>query len=566
MDKIVDTLHGAAAEWVSTAEKERMELLKRAKKRLGEVDWVAMGQGDARVEGFDTSTKKGANFASVRGMGDNMVTKSLFDIFINHHKKSTERQWEGQTVLSVKGSWTAPGYELWLKPDVPRKPQTLHSEPRVGLVLGAGNQTFLALSDALAMLHTENSTCIVKVHPLRAYTQPIFEFVMREYIDRGFFAMVACDMPQTQALIANAKVRLVHLTGGKATHDAIVWGRGDEAEARRKRGEPLLTKPMTSELGCITPYIIASGAVWTKAQLEYQAKCLVGPLMYNASCNCLAPKLLVLDADWPQHDGYLAALRAELDAQDIVPAYYPGAGDRYDRHLAAYKDDKEAKVSQLGGAKATKDTGYLPDACVKKFLLVELIEGHLVSNPYAFKNEPFAPVLTVLSLKGGNDTAAFLSKATTIANEQLFGTLSATLILHPDTDKAAGEKAVAALEYGSVVVNGWSALGHANYWGGHPKEKLEAVESGLGFVNALLDVDRDCVEKSVTRLTFKSSFQKMQMPMPIPSLSQGLMAQIVRFMAKPSVGTFVPFVWEIPRAVAVVLVGGVAAAAYWYMM
>jgi aldehyde dehydrogenase (NAD(P)+) len=45
----------------------------------------------------------------------------------------------------------------------------------------------------------------------------------------------------------------VHMTGGKATHDAIVWGPNNYEQPRRPDQKPLLQVPMTSELGCVTP-------------------------------------------------------------------------------------------------------------------------------------------------------------------------------------------------------------------------------------------------------------------------------------------------------------------------
>ena len=63
----------------------------------------------------------------------------------------------------------------------------------------------------------------------------------------------------------------------------------------------------------------------------------------------------------------------------------------------------------------------------------------------------------------------------TFANDRLWGTLSAGLVVHPKTMKtrlgAAVERAIDRLRYGSVTVNAWSGLLFAfgtPPWGAHP--------------------------------------------------------------------------------------------------
>ena len=58
---------------------------------------------------------------------------------------------------------------------------------------------------------------------------------------------------ESKALLASPLVDHVHITGGKSTHDAIVWG---TPSATEQRVVNKLGKPITSELGSISPYII----------------------------------------------------------------------------------------------------------------------------------------------------------------------------------------------------------------------------------------------------------------------------------------------------------------------
>ena len=52
----------------------------------------------------------------------------------------------------------------------------------------------------------------------------------------------------------------VHITGSVRTHEVIVWGADPvERERRKAINDPLLKKPITSELGNVTPWIIVPG-------------------------------------------------------------------------------------------------------------------------------------------------------------------------------------------------------------------------------------------------------------------------------------------------------------------
>ncbi|MEV3870694.1 hypothetical protein [Streptomyces sp. NPDC049906] len=83
----------------------------------------------------------------------------------------------------------------------------------------------------------------------------------------------------------------------------------------------------------------------------------------------------------------------------------------------------------------------------------------------------------------------FLRRAVDFANDVLPGTLGATVLVHPRTEKAAPSAvrdAIAALRYGTVGVNCWPGvgflLGHTP-WDAYPGHTRRAVGSGTGFVH-----------------------------------------------------------------------------------
>jgi hypothetical protein len=105
----------------------------------------------------------------------------------------------------------------------------------------------------------------------------------------------------------------------------------------------------------------------------------------------------------------------------------------------------------------------------------------------------------------------YLKKAVEFVNEKVWGTLTAGIIVHPESMKdpevaAAVEDAVSQLRYGTVTVNHWGAFSWflgSTPWGGCPGTDIYDVQSGMGFVNNGLMFDRP--KKSVVYSPFIQS-------------------------------------------------------------
>jgi hypothetical protein len=105
------------------------------------------------------------------------------------------------------------------------------------------------------------------------------------------------------------------------------------------------------------------------------------------------------------------------------------------------------------------------------------------------------------------DAGEFLTQAVDFANEQVWGTLSCVLLVHPATQKAnaaALEGAIANLRYGGIGVNVWTGVDFllgVTTWGAFPGHPLNDIQSGRGVVhNAYLF---DHPQKSVVRAPFR---------------------------------------------------------------
>ncbi|MGH7536121.1 MAG: aldehyde dehydrogenase, partial [Gemmatimonadales bacterium] len=100
-------------------------------------------------------------------------------------------------------------------------------------------------------------------------------------------------------------------------------------------------------------------------------------------------------------------------------------------------------------------------------------------------------------------------QAVGFVNERVWGTLCATLVVHPRTvaDRHLGpgvDRAIANLRYGAVGVNVWPALLRSLAsppWGAHPGSSMSDIQSGRGWVHntfMLEEVEKSVVHQSVT--------------------------------------------------------------------
>ncbi|HEX7821758.1 MAG TPA: aldehyde dehydrogenase family protein [Sphingobium sp.] len=379
--------------------------------------------------------------------------------------------------------------EVWMRPgvseDMVRKQAGLGlRRPRetggIGVVLGAGNITSIPILDVLYELYAHNRVVALKLNPVTNGLLDVFTRVLAPLIDIGAVRILTGGADVGTYLVRHAKVGHVHMTGSIATHNAIVFGPGSEGEARRKAGMPILQKPVTSELGGVSPTIMLPGN-WTDADLRFQAEHVATQRLHNGGYNCCASQAVVLSSDWKQKDRFLAHLRDALADAPTRIAYYPGSDDRMAQATASYP-----------GAERIGDR-----------LLIATLDP---ANPgEALKAEYFAPVLAVLELPG--EGKAYLDEAVRTANEQFAGTLGVNLIADPRTIRTLGpalEEAIAQLRYGTVGLNAWTGVGYLTAratWGAFPGHTLEDVQSGIGVVhNALL---LDSPERTVLRGPFR---------------------------------------------------------------
>jgi aldehyde dehydrogenase (NAD(P)+) len=353
----------------------------------------------------------------------------------------------------------------------------------VGLVLGAGNITSIAPLDVLYELIAHNRVVLLKINPVLDELKPVFERALKPLIDLDAVRVVSGGGDVGGYLAHHEGIAHVHITGSLGTHDAVAFGTGPQGRARKAAGTPLLDKPMTSELGGVSPVIVVPGA-WSRRDLRMQAEHIATQRLHNSGHNCVGTQLVILSADWPQRAAFLDALRTAMDEAPARPTWYPGSVERVNTAADAYPD------AELRG-------------CEGERLLITL-DGEEEAGPLE-STEYFAPVLGVLALPGTG--LEFLTSAIRRANRELVGTLGANIVISPATQRSFGpafEEALADLRYGTIAVNTWTGIGFLTAtapWGAFPGHTVEDAESGIGVVHNAMLIDGP--ERTVLRGPFR---------------------------------------------------------------
>ena len=352
----------------------------------------------------------------------------------------------------------------------------------VSLVLGAGNVSAIAVLDVLHKLFSELEVCLLKLNPVNDYLLEPLQKALKPLIDANALRIVKGDGAVGGWLLDHPLVSNVHITGSVATHDAIVWGTGAAGKERRKKGTPKLDKPITSELGAVTPVIVVPGP-WSDTDLRFHAQNLVSQKLTNSGFNCVAGQVYVLPDGWSGTETLMKYTKERL-AKIKRPAYYPGALDR----MAAFR-----KKSKTLEEVARKDS---PPVLI----------NHLSDDPIFAEEEYFAPVMALHHLKA-KDSETYLRDAIKFGNEKLYGTLGVHVMIHPKTIAQIGrerfDEILTDLRYGTICINAYAGLNFLSTrtsWGAFPGHTLKDIQSGIGTVHNTLMFDKP--ERSIVEAPF----------------------------------------------------------------
>jgi len=514
IDRIVTELTDAAPSWIAMGVDERIELLADLGRSI-----LAAGDGWATASAQAKGIRRQSP-AMAEDWGSGVLTtlrnvrllaSTLADI------RDTGRPAPPSIYLDDRGSTVVevfpgdaldrilfPGFEAEVRlaegitPEQARERmgriyhEDVVSPPEVALVLGAGNVSSIGPMDALSQLFAEDRVVLLKLNPVNDYLAPHLENALRPLIRGGWLRIITGGADVGSAAAQHPGIDTVHLTGSDRTYEAIVFGQGPDASERRRSGTPLLAKPVTAELGNVTPVIVVPGP-WTPSEVAYHGDNIASMLVQNAGFNCIAARVIVQHASWSRRAALNDAIRDSLRRAEPRVAYYPGARERWEAFNSAHPE------AEWFGPDGPDDV---------PFTFIPGLDPHQ-HDDIAFTTEAFCGVFGEVPLDVPRDVPSFLDQAVDFCNERLWGTLSASIIVHPRTleepeNRAALERAIDRLAYGSVVVNHWSAAPYAMVsppWGAAPGSTPSDIQSGVGFVhNTYLLED---IVKTVVRGPFR---------------------------------------------------------------
>jgi len=530
MDAAIQTLNTTKDAWVTLGVAERITIIDQVIHDIATVAdrWVeaclkAKGIApDAPAAGEEWSNGPYSTMKELR-----QFRQSLADIQASGHPHIpgpvTTRP-DGQVVARVfpqnsydKIFFTGVTADIWMEPGVTKEDLpgtqavTYHDKQHIGkvsLVLGAGNVSSIGPLDALYKLLVDDEVVILKTNPVNAYLGPLWEEGLRALIEPGYLRIVHGGAAEGAYLCNHPDIADIHITGSDKSFDAIVFGTGPEGVARKAANSPLLDKPITGELGNVSPVIVVPGP-WSESGIAYQAEHLVTMLTNNAGFNCNATRTILTHAGWRQRRQLLEKIGDVLTNVPLRNAFYPGARDRYQAFATAHPE-----AEQFGKPKGDE----------LSWMLIPDVEAEHADD-IAFTTEAFCGIFAETPVEAAS-VGEYIDKAVTFCNQSLWGTLNATILVHPASLKdptvaEAVERAIADLRYGTVAVNYWAATSYAigaTTWGAFPGHAINDIQSGTGVVHNTLMFSRP--QKSVLRAPFRA------FPIPVWFVSHGKAAGI----------------------------------------
>ena len=411
--------------------------------------------------------------------------------------------------------------------------QGKEKQGQVCVILGAGNVGAMVLADVLNKLFVEGQVVALKMNPVNAYLGPLIEDGFRALIQAGILQVLYGGAQEGGFLMNHSQADRAHMTGSIRTFETIVFGPGVEGQQRKQDREPHFTKKFTAELGNISPVIIVPGP-WTEKDIQKQAARIGSWLTINSGCNCASPRLLIQMKNWECRKKLQQALAEFLAATQTRKAYYPGSFQLHQDFIQAHP-----QALKLGNAVE----GHLP------WTFIQDVDPSNAED-ICFRREPFMSLFSETALEAGS-VVEFIHDAVRFANERLWGTLCASIVVHPASLKdravaAAVDEAVANLRYGSISINFWGSLGFyfpLTPWGGYPGSDIYDIQSGKGVVNNPLMFDQS--QKSVCYADFNPIADPT-----LANLSNGYLfgREEIRYQANPTTTGLFKMLWKAMQA------------------
>ena len=543
MDRMVEQLHLRKEVWVGLKLSERIAMLDQIVADLIPLTdrWVQaeclakgnpLGSGGEAEEWVILATV----FRAIRKLRTSLV--EIEKVGRPQFVGSPITREDGQVIVRVfpktlddRALFPGVSGEVWMEPGV-RAEEVVETQAwayrdharhgKVALVLGAGNAAILPVIDVLHKLFVELQVVLLKLNPVNAHMGPLFEEGFRLLIERGYLQLAYGTAEEGSYLCNHPGIDELHMTGSDKTYEAIVFGPGEEGRRNKAGHKPGITKRFTAELGNVSPVIVVPGP-WKAGEIEQQARYISTWLVANAGFACLTPRVIIQHESWQGRSELIDAIGQVLSQVPTRKAYYPGAHQRHSEFITQHPE-----AHQFG----SRSDDHLPWT-----LIPRLNPTH--ADDICFKREAFCGLCAETGIAAA-DVPDFLERAVQFANDTLWGTLSATVIVHPASLRQpeihdAVERAIEKLHYGTVSINilaYYSAYLMGTPWGAFPGSDIYDIQSGAGKTFNTLMFARP--SKSVVRAPFK----RLEPTEVTSRHAVELCRKLARFEAQPSLRTF----------------------------
>ncbi len=339
-------------------------------------------------------------------------------------------------------------------------------DPSITLVLGAGNFSSIPYLDVLYHLITRKSVILLKLNPVNEYLKPVFEKVFQNFIERGYIIVTTGNIDESKYMATHPGINHIHLTGSDKTFEDIVYGRELTDKERKSRSlSKINNKPITSELGNVTPIIIHPGK-WSTSDIKYQARKIVTAKLNNNGFNCIAAQVVVLPDGWGQTDTLIKFVKHYMSKAKERKAYYPESIERLEK---LEKDKGYERVNAL--------------SCVTPHLTREIKAYSKFEIDEVWSSTIYFKKIEYTSIED------FANKAIDYCNNELWGNLGVSVIIK-DHDRKFNKHItnlyIDKLNYGTVAINEWAAIGYIIPqlpWGGFPGNRDNDIQSGQSVVH-----------------------------------------------------------------------------------
>ena len=339
-------------------------------------------------------------------------------------------------------------------------------EPSITLVLGAGNFSSIPYLDVLYHLITRRSVILLKLNPVNEYLKPVFEKVFKNFIERGYIIVTNGNINESKYMATHPGINHIHLTGSDKTYEDIVYGRELTGNERSiKTLSKINPKPITSELGNVTPIIIHPGK-WSTSDIKYQARKIVTGKLNNNGFNCIAAQVVVLPDGWGHTETLIKYVKYYMNKSKDRKAYYP---DSIERLTKLEKDKSYERVNSLS---CTTPHLTREIKAYNKYELDEVWSSTIYFRKIAYSN-----------------AEDYVKNSIDYCNNELWGNLGVSVIIKNHNNKFnkhITNSYIENLKYGTIAINEWAAIGYIIPqlpWGGFPGNKDNDIQSGQSVVH-----------------------------------------------------------------------------------